>query len=196
LRTLIADGTIALPAFAPVVVEDDSRNPRCVKFGGDCPHPADGRPAICPQCNETLSHLMSVYVRLLPAFVQELFREDDRELFIVVLFCGGCSHHFTPRVFRTEEINGLVMAPDAKPCGGNFTQPRLVVDWENGLSYGNHAMLDELTNEGLHYKASDIFEDMINPGLTDEVKATSTGWFPRVLIRQKDQHQLRECSSL
>jgi hypothetical protein len=178
LRGLIADGTIALPAFTPIVIEDDSQNPRSIKFGGDCPHSPDGQPVVCPECNETLSHVMSIYVPLLPLHIQEFFREDDRELLIVVLFCANCYQHFTTRVFRGEEINGLIMAPDAKPDGHNFNEPRLVVDWVEGISYGNHAILDELKIGGLHYHASDVFRDLIEPELTNAVKDTYVGGFP------------------
>jgi uncharacterized protein YwqG len=123
---------------------------------------------------------MSIYVPLLPPLIQEFFREDDRELLIVVLFCTNGRHHrFTIKVFKGEEINDLVMAPDVELDGDCFNEPRLVVDWREGVSYVNKTVLDELKIEGLHYKASQVFADWIEMELGGEVEAPYAGGFPK-----------------
>ena len=98
-------------AYVPELVAGDTLNPRCIKFGGAIPYLPELGPPLCEECAVPMNHMFTVYVKLLPDEIQNVFPECDRECVIDCCHCGNCYEDML-RQFYNDEIERLVWAPD------------------------------------------------------------------------------------
>jgi hypothetical protein len=193
LRALIADGTLELPAWVPLVRAGDSGTVRCIKFGGSMPHdPAAGYP-LCPVCHVPVTHIMTLYVPLLPREVQEFFPDDERETVLVVGYCEQCWLEVPVQVFRGNEIDGLVMSANLGNHGRPCNEARVVVGWREEKSHPCGTGIEYMNLGGLKYRASSLWNDLMEKENEQAGEGTYAGGFPNYV---QDREQPTEASRL
>jgi hypothetical protein len=179
-RALIKDGTLEKPMWVPLVKIGDIANARCVRFGGSMPHdPIAGYP-LCPVCHVPVTHIMTMYVGLLPPEVQAFFPEDERETVLVVGYCEHCFLEVPVQVFHGSEIDNLVFSANHTNHGRPFNEPRVVVGWMEGRSRPDGEGILELALEGMKYESVTVWNELFEKNLMKS-QVTYAGGFPRYI---------------
>jgi hypothetical protein len=178
IEAFVSDGTLELPAFIPLVHAGDSATPRCIKFGGSLPHdPLIGYP-LCPVCRVPTTHILTLYVPLLPRLIQELFPDDEKETVIVVCYCEQCFLEVPVFVYRGEEIDRLVLSANLGSRGRAFNEPRIVYDWQESKSYPDWSGFERLHLMGMTYEPGQVWRDLFETKMSKCTGLTYVGGFP------------------
>jgi hypothetical protein len=140
---LLEGGSLIRNGYFPVVRRGDCSNMRCIKFGGCIPHDPDEGYPLCAKCRLPVTHIATIYVKLLPDELQAWFPPDELDTLLVIAYCEDCFSEVPVFRYRKEEIDRLVWSANHSSNRRPFNEARVVVSWTKKAGLPSYTALQD-----------------------------------------------------